>query len=298
MNKILVLQGVPASGKSSWAKDFVKDKKDWVIVSRDEIREATGKYWVPEREHYISEVEEFQIKSAIKNNLNVIIDATNLNPNTIQKWTNLSQELSTELEFKKFEIDVETALLRDHDRSKPVGKKVLINFFQKYFPELLTDYYTDNRLTAEYDPSKPDCIICDLDGTLCLHQGRNPYDLTKVKEDKPNEPLLRLLMILNRIPYKVIFVSGREGTKQCGADTYDWLNKYYRNQGERAIYWDLLMRKPDDYRPDDVVKEELYHDFIEPFYNVIAVFDDRNKVVQMWRHKLGLLTLQVYEGDF
>lgn len=42
--KILVLQGPPASGKSTFAKEFVKDKPDWIIVSRDEIREGTGKY--------------------------------------------------------------------------------------------------------------------------------------------------------------------------------------------------------------------------------------------------------------
>ena len=43
-NKLLVLRGCPASGKSTMAKEFVAGKKDWVIVSRDEIREATGTY--------------------------------------------------------------------------------------------------------------------------------------------------------------------------------------------------------------------------------------------------------------
>lgn len=50
MSKMIVLQGCPASGKSTWAKEFIKDKPNWVIVSRDEIREGTGKYWVPSRE--------------------------------------------------------------------------------------------------------------------------------------------------------------------------------------------------------------------------------------------------------
>lgn len=47
INSIVVLQGVPASGKTSWAKEFVKNKKDWVIVSRDSIRESRGDYWIP-----------------------------------------------------------------------------------------------------------------------------------------------------------------------------------------------------------------------------------------------------------
>ena len=300
MSKIFVLQGVPASGKSTWAKEFVKNEKSWVIVSRDEIREATGKYWVPEREKYISEVEEFQIRSAIKNNLNVVIDATNLNPKTIDKWNNLAKELNAEIEYKLFPIDIKIALERDKNRERSVGKKTLLRFFEKYFPEDLARYYRDDRLKKPYpwDNSKSDCIICDLDGTLCLHDSRSPYDLTRVKEDLPNLPLVKLLMIVNRLPYKIIFVSGREGTEQCMKDTYNWLNKYYRNQGEHCLHWELLMREENDYRADDIIKEEIYHKYIEPYYNVIAVLDDRDRVVQMWRHKLGLLTLQVYEGDF
>ena len=108
--KILVLQGPPASGKSTFAKEFVKDKPDWIIVSRDEIREGTGKYWVPSRENYISDVEELSIRAAINRNLNVIIDATNLNQKTIDKLTNLAAELEVELEFKKFIISFNVAL--------------------------------------------------------------------------------------------------------------------------------------------------------------------------------------------
>lgn len=45
MNELLVLQGIPASGKSTWAKEFIKGKEDqWIIVNRDSIRESTGKY--------------------------------------------------------------------------------------------------------------------------------------------------------------------------------------------------------------------------------------------------------------
>ena len=89
MSKILILQGVPASGKTTWAKEFVTGREDWVIISKDSIRESTGNYWVPSRENYISEVEELQVKSAIKNNLNIILDSTNLNPKVIEKWKKL-----------------------------------------------------------------------------------------------------------------------------------------------------------------------------------------------------------------
>ena len=39
MSKILVLCGLPAAGKTSYAREFIKGKTDWVIVNRDSIRE-------------------------------------------------------------------------------------------------------------------------------------------------------------------------------------------------------------------------------------------------------------------
>ena len=42
--KILVLQGAPASGKSTYARELTSQDKSYVIVSRDEIRAARGQY--------------------------------------------------------------------------------------------------------------------------------------------------------------------------------------------------------------------------------------------------------------
>lgn len=136
MSKMIVLQGCPASGKSTWAKEFIKDKPNWVIVSRDEIREGTGKYWVPSRENYISDIEEFSIRAAINRNLNVIVDATNLNQKTIDKLTKLATELKVDIEFKKFVISFNEAYWRDTKRTRKVGLAVLRRFFNTYFPDM------------------------------------------------------------------------------------------------------------------------------------------------------------------
>ena len=130
----------------------------------------------------------------------------------------------------------------------------------------------------------------DIDGTAAINQGRSPYDLSKVLEDKPNDPLIDLLRVLSG-SVDVIFFSGREGTKQCREDTAKWINNNIN------IPYQLYMRKEKDYRPDEVIKEELYNEIIKDNYYCIAIFDDRQKVVDKWR-SLGLLCCQVYEGDF
>lgn len=286
--KIIVLQGVPASGKSTYARQVAENNSDYVIVSRDSIRESRGIYWIPDQENYISDIEEFEVRSAIKHDLIPIIDATNLNPKTIEKWNKIAEELEVPIEFKKFEITYQEALDRDKERAKngerSVGKKTLDIFFTKYFPELIGD----SRLMKPIEGKKRQVVLCDLDGTLAIHTGRNPFDYSKIPTDKIDE---RLKSVLKHLNYDIIFVSGREGTDECRKLTERWLA--YNFGGEIS----LKMRRKGDFRPDEVVKAEIYHNEIEPYYEVIAVFDDRDKVVKMWRD-LGILCCQVYYGDF
>lgn len=290
MSKILILCGPPASGKSTYAREFIKGKTDWVIVNRDSLREGRGDYWVPNQEDYITDLEEFSIKAALKRNYNVIIDATNLNPKTREKWVKLAAETKSLIEYKEFYVPFKEALERDKNRERSVGEKVLKNFYLKYYPDKYAEELSDKRYILEQNKSLPKCIIVDIDGTVAIHQGRSPYDLSKVSEDKPNDPLIDLLRVLSG-SVDIIFFSGREGTKQCREDTAKWINDNIN------IPYQLYMRKEKDYRPDEIIKEELYNEIIKDNYYCIAIFDDRDRVIKKWR-EMGLLACQVYEGDF
>ena len=296
MSKIIVLQGVPASGKSTWAKKYVKEHPDTVIVCRDSIREGTGTYWNPDHEDYISTIEELSIRTAITAGLDVIIDSTTRNPKTIEKWNGIAKSTDSEIEFKLFEISYEEALARDERRKKEggraVGKDVIRRFFKNYFPEKLSKF-VDDRLVKQPDYSLPSVVICDIDGTVALRTGRSPYDLTKVSEDTFDPRMNGLLCDLMGTGVKIIFVSGREGTEQCMRDTKRWIQK---NIGDSRD-WDIIFRTEGDHRNDAIIKEEIYEQYIKDKYNVVAVFDDRDRVVKMWRDK-GLLCCQVYYGDF
>lgn len=292
MSKILVLQGPPAASKSTWAREFVKDKTDWVIVNRDSLREGRGEYWIPSQEDYISDLEEFSVKAAINRGLNVIIDATNLNPKTIDKWNKLAKNTKSTIEFKEFYIPFKEAVERDKNRERSVGEKVIKRFYQQYYldryQEETKEY--DNRYILEQDRTLPKCIIVDLDGTMCIKQGRNAFDYAKVLTDKPNTPLIDLITVLSA-SVDIIFFSGREGTKQCREDTCKWLNQYTN------FPYQLFMRAEKDYRADEIIKEELFNTHIKDKYYCVAIFDDRDRVIKKWR-SMGLLANQVYEGNF
>ena len=41
------------------------------------------------------------------------------------------------------------------------------------------------------------------------------------------------------------------------------------------------MREKNNFESDEIIKERIFHKEIEPKYNVLAIFDDRDKVVKM-----------------
>ena len=129
-NKILlVLVGPPASGKTYFAKEFVKDKSTWIRINRDDIRLMCGDYWVPSREKLISIYEKLMIEEALTNGYNVVIDATNLNPKTKAKWEEKVMEFTpknraTVQNMPKLPYAVEEALNRLRVNVSFLGSKV------------------------------------------------------------------------------------------------------------------------------------------------------------------------------
>ena len=283
--KILVLQGVPASGKTTFAKEWLVSHPGWVRVNRDDIRSCMNDTWSRDLENHVIDIEHFIITSSLNKEKSVIVDDTNLNPQTIQRLRDLANIYECEIEFKEFRIDFRTALDRDSQRENRIGEKELRKFFLKYYPEDMAD----KRYMKELDRQKSRCIICDLDGTLALNGGRDWFDYDKVINDRLD---WRINDLLNELYYNndIIFVTGRD--EECREITEQWIKKV-AGIDDFLLY----MRSHGDKRPDHVVKKELYEKYVEPNYNVSCVFEDRNNVVEMWR-ELGLLCLQVYDGNY
>lgn len=90
--------------------------------------------------------------------------------------------------------------------------------------------------------------------------------------------------------WKVVIVTGRE--EKFRDITEKWLERHLGN------YDRLHMRRDGDFRSDVIVKRELFESQIQSAYEVQFVVDDRDRVVEMWRHELGLVCFQVGDGDF
>lgn len=144
-----------------------------------------------------------------------------------------------------------------------------------------------------------DIVVFDLDGTIANIDHRRHLVDGKDKDwdkfyrqcvnDKPNNRVIELLSILYYRDKNVQIWSGRSDVVR--QPTEIWLNKYV------VPYNGLLMRKDGDYTPDEVLKENWLKETISKGFTVSMVFDDRKKVVDMWRRN-GIQCFQVADGDF
>ncbi len=296
MAKVTVLRGLPASGKSTWAKEFVKENDNWIIVNKDQLRIMlfNGMFKEGITEKVVLSVRNSIIKDALKNNINVIIDDTNFKAYHIKTIKNIAQ--GHQVEVKDFKVDLETCIARDSRRAKSVGEGVIRDMYNKFglkkgFPSVPD---VDKKETfRKYEPNnKRDAIIVDIDGTLALKGDRDIFDYSRVSIDLPNHPVIDAVNgFCKETGAKLILVSGREDS--CYIDTVDWLldTNLYCYNWETPLY----MRKSGDYRKDYVVKMEIFDNYIRDNYNVLAVFDDRKQVLDVWE-EIGLFTFNVSQG--
>jgi len=131
--KIKILIGVPASGKSTWAKDFVKANDNWTRVSRDDFREMLKNSGVVENkvENIINELVDATIEQSLLKKMNVIVDNTNLKDKYIQNIIE-KFKFSADIDYQVFDISKDKAIERDRQRDKSVGPVVINRMYKEF----------------------------------------------------------------------------------------------------------------------------------------------------------------------
>ncbi len=143
-------------------------------------------------------------------------------------------------------------------------------------------------------------VIFDVDGTLMDIEHRRHLVENKPRDwkafrremvnDTPNEDVVMMAKLLKEAGHSIIIATGRlvkdklltlTQLKKAGVE-YD--AAFFRAVEEQ-------------YKPDHEVKEQMLEDMKQFGYNPTIAFDDRDRVVKMWRDN-GLRVFQVDKGDF
>lgn len=290
--KILVLKGLPASGKSTYAKELVETGGNWKRVNKDDLRDMIdcGK-WSGKNEKFILKMRNWVIIEALNAKYNVVIDDTNLHPKHLQEIKDISRHYDgVTVETKFFDVPVEECIKRDLKRQRSVGEKVIRDMYNKYLkPE-------EEKVVLKQDTSLPRAIIVDIDGTVAEKGDRSPYDWARVGEDTPKREILGIVYRYALDGYKILFVSGRDGV--CFNETSGWLAKHYSEFYGVAGH-QLFMRPKGNMEKDVIIKQRIFNDHIKNKYYVDFALDDRPSVIRMW-HSLGLNVIDVdpCSGEF
>ena len=143
-------------------------------------------------------------------------------------------------------------------------------------------------------------LICfDIDGTLANIEHRLDYVRTKPKNwkafdagipnDKVNYPVADVFWAL-RDKATILLASGRN--RRTRKATVEWLNR-----NSFGSYAKLYIRKADDFRSDDIVKDEIIDEIVADYGKLPDMwFDDRPRVVRAVRSR-GIFVFDVYQGE-
>lgn len=295
---VMVLVGIPGSGKSTMRKQLVAEKGA-VYVNKDDIRnELTAKYGkkgLPKRgvfEKETHDVYEDRLKALLNHgHALVVVDNTNLNQRDINYVETLAKSKGyvCDVHYLTDSLNVELCHKRNMARahSEHVPPYVIENMAEKFI-----NLYFKNVMAKGVDvkKSRQKAIIVDMDGTLAhMTSGRKAYDWMRVGEDTLDQTVLDLVNFYKSTGHAVIICSGRDGV--CEDITRGWLVKH------NVPFDHFFIRTPNDMRKDTVVKLELYANHIMADFDVKVCLDDRLQVVRAWRG-VGLKCLQVESGWF
>jgi predicted kinase len=277
--KLILTKGLPASGKTTWAKEYIQKYPETANLCKDDLRlqlSSTNK-----REKRIIKVRDLLTEYYFEQGYSVIWSDTNLNPVHLRRATELAAKYQAELVIQDFtNVSLAECIRRDLVRANSVGQQAIE---QMYY-----DYLDRPDSPPAIDPQLPNCYLVDIDGTLAIKSARHPFDWDRVDEDTLNRAVAMTIEKLGR-DAEIILLSGRSSV--CFDLTVSWLKQH------KIDYKELFMRPANDQRPDEILKSELYYFHIRDRYNVIGVVDDRPKVCRMWRN-LGLSVFQVGNPDY
>jgi predicted kinase len=294
--EVVIYIGMPASGKTSASKDFIRKNPNYVKVSRDDFRHMLKNQGVcePKIESMINDLMDQAIIKSLSKKLNVIVDGTNLKEHKIRDIIKLVNPYAN-VSYRTFDLPYKTVIERNSKRENPVDEIAMNNMWEDW--EILKDSFDFQpvkrkkivkSITPNFNSKLPDCVIFDLDGTLALSNGkRDMFDYNNVDGDDLNEIIAEQVVFHKSKGRKIIIVSGRD--EICRNMTEYWLNFY-------NVEYDLMFMRPkDNIQRDKVVKKKIFEDEIQNKYNVIAWYDDRLQIIELI-YELGIFTFNVNQG--
>lgn len=285
LSKLIIMQGLPASGKTTKAKELLKKDGNAIRVNKDELRKQLhgDRRWSGKQEKITNLIQASMIREGLAQGRTVIVDDTNLSPKRVDFLKSLGE--NSKVVVHKVDTPFDECIDRDKFREDSVGRDVIERM----------------AIKAGIYPYANKFILCDLDGTVANLSHRLPYITNEDKDYRSfysNKNVLKDGFISDTFydvkdyaeetGAEIVFFSGR--SDECRKGTEMWLTTH------TGISQPLLfMRREGDRRPDYIVKKEMYRTVFNKG-DVLRVYDDRPSVIRMWIEE-GLEVIDCGNGE-
>ena len=288
MPKVMVLRGLPGSGKTTFAKKMVTDQSEWFRVNKDDFRCMMNgdQPFSGKRERFINKAEKAVAEMLLSQGKNVIVDNTHLTEGHLERWRGIARDNGASFAVHEMNVSLNECLARNLQRTGTdyCPPSVIINMARSIdYPDAF----------AERE------IICDIDGTVADIAHRLKYMRGEKKDWKKANELMyddavrwdvveQVREAMTEHDAKLIFVSARR--EEHREVTEKWLER------TKLPYETLIMRHNNDYREDSVCKKEMLDKYFKKD-RIVKIFDDRLRVLRMWEAEgLGDVTVSVNVG--
>ena len=140
MKRLIICRGLPASGKTTWAKEWAMgDPEHRVRINQDDIRLMLGKYWVPAREPIVGAIQQEAVIAAMNFGVDIVIDNTNLNKKVVNAYIKVAEKFNYTVEYEDFfNVSIGECLRRNATRNASLPKdtqiagEVIVGMYEKY----------------------------------------------------------------------------------------------------------------------------------------------------------------------
>lgn len=152
----IITVGISGSGKTYWAEQFCESNTHFRNINRDDIRsylypfqhseEDTTPYYkdrgLKEREFQVTRHASTLIDRYLDEGMNIVISDTNLNQHFRYELVKYLIGRGVRVEYKIFTTDLTICLKRDEERSRKVGRDIILSQYNKLI-HFLSNYESE-----------------------------------------------------------------------------------------------------------------------------------------------------------
>lgn len=174
--KLIVLCGIPGSGKTTYAEKYIEEHKNTIHISSDKIREELwGNEATQGDNNEIFSLMQSRAIEALNNGQSVVYDATNITRKDRSYIIALCPKF-VKIECHVVWAPIETCIERDAARERTVGKEVIDRMLKRFQAPYYDEGISEIKVIRPYNFNFVDYL-------------HNVYDAMKIPHDNPHHTL-------------------------------------------------------------------------------------------------------------